>query len=160
MNKIDSLRAAIVAATPELATHPARLRLWVDRGTAEARQTASGSFGYAFRLNILIMEMATDIAVISEAIIRWMRINQPARLAPGNNAFTFDVDFLDNNIVDLLIEVEITQLVQVAPKEGGGFTLSYIDEPDPLFGDDLGLGGAAPVPPLTGIQLGGQNVEL
>lgn len=160
MNKIDSLRAAIVAATPELATHPARLRMWVDRGTLEARQTASGSFGFAFRLNVLIMELATDVGVISEAIIRWMRVNQPDRLAPGNKAFTFDVDFLDNNIVDLMIEVEITQSVQVAPKEGGGFNLTYIDEPDPLFDDDLGLGGAAPVPLLAGIQLGGQDVEL
>ena len=160
MKKIDTLRAAIVAATPELAQQPARLRMWVDRGTVEARQTESGSFAYAFRLNVLIMELATDVSVISDAIIRWLRVNQPDRLAPGNTAFTFDVDILDNRTVDLLIEVEVTQSVEVAPKEGGGFTLTDIDEPNPLFDDHLGLGGAAPVPALSGIQLGGQDVEL
>lgn len=160
MKKIDTLRDAIIAATPELAQQPARLRMWVDRGTVEARQTDSGSFAYPFRLNAVIMELATDVSVIFDAIIRWLRVNQPDRLAPGKTAFTFDVDILDNRTVDVLIEVELTQCVQVAPNEGGGYTLTDIDEPNPLFGDALGLGGAAPVPPLSGIQLGGQDVEL
>ncbi|WP_337846856.1 phage tail protein [Sphingomonas sp.] len=158
MNKIDTLRAAIVTATPELAIHPARLRMWVDRGEVEARQTASGSFGFSFRLNVLIMELATDVSVISAAIIQWLRVNQPDRLAPGNKAFTFDVDILDNDTVDLLIEIQITQQISRQPAPGGGFTLTYLPEPDPLFGDDLGLGGVAPAPNLVAVSADGESI--
>lgn len=86
MKKIDSLRDALLAATPELQQQPARLRMWVDRGSVQARQTESLSFAYGFRLNVLIMELATDISVLTLAITRWLRVNQPELLAPGTDA--------------------------------------------------------------------------
>lgn len=153
MKKIDSLRDALLAATPELQQQPARLRMWVDRGSVQARQTESLSFAYGFRLNVLIMELATDISVLTLAITRWLRVNQPELLVPGTDAFTFDVDILDNNTVDVLFEIAITQNVAVAPAPGGKFNLVDLPEPDPLFGAEI------QIPALTAILLEGEPLE-
>ncbi|PJI89073.1 phage tail protein [Sphingomonas koreensis] len=150
MKKIDSLRDALLAATPELQQQPARLRMWVDRGSVQARQTESLSFAYGFRLNVLIMELATDISVLTLAITRWLRVNQPELLAPGTDAFTFDVDILDNNTVDVLFEIAITQNVAVTPAAGGKFNLVDLPEPDPLFGAEI------QIPALNAILIDGE----
>lgn len=149
MKKIDSLRDALLAATPELQQHPARLRMWVDRGSAQARQTKSLSFGYSFRLNVLIMELATDISVLTLAIVQWLRVNQPELLAPGTDAFTFDVDILDNSTVDILFEIAITQNVAVTLGAGGKFAIADLPEPDPPFGPDV------EIPSLSAVLIDG-----
>lgn len=152
MNKIDSLRTAIVEALPELSGDPSRLRMWVDRGTAKSQQTASLSFGFDYRLNILVIEMAADIALLSLALFRWMRINEPHLLTPGADGFSFDADMLDNRTADILIQIDVRQNVSVQPS-GDGFTLAYLAEPAPLFDDDNSLAPGAPVPPLEDVTV-------
>jgi hypothetical protein len=158
MLKMDTLRAAITEAVPELAAHPARLKMWIDRGSAQSRQTETFHFTYAFRLNVFVEELATDISVLSLAIFRWLRVNQPDLLAPGTDGFTFDVDVLDNNTVDVLFLLALTQNVTVAQQPDGKFALQYLPEPDPLWDDPLGLGGTAPIPPLAAIVLNGDTI--
>ncbi len=153
MQKIDTLRAALTAALPELAAHPARLRLWVENGTAQARHTATHAFAYSFRLKVLVMDLATDISVLSLAIFIWLRTNQPELLAPGTNGFSFDVDILDNETVDVLIELALTQNVTVARNPDGSFALQDLPEPVPLFGDDHILGGGETIPLLSRVSL-------
>lgn len=160
MLKIDTLRAALGGAVPELRTQPARLRLWADRGTAQARQTATLAFAYRFRLNVLIMDLATDISVVALAIFIWLRVNQPDLLAPGAEGFSFDVDLLDNGAADVLIQLDLTQNVGVAPQPDGSWRLQDLPEPDPLFDDALGLGGADPIPLLARITLDDGTILL
>lgn len=150
MNKIDSLRTAILAALPELAREPTRLKMWIDRGTARCPQTDSLSFGFFYRLNVLVEELANDISLLALAIFGWLRVNEPHLLAPGVDGFSFDADILDNLTADILIQIEIRQNVAVRP-DGNGHTLEYLDEPRPLFPDALGLVDGAPIPPFAGI---------
>ncbi|MDT8758232.1 phage tail protein [Sphingomonas psychrotolerans] len=151
MNKIDSLQAAIVAALPELANDPARLRMWIDRGAAQSRQTESLSFGFTYRLNILVLELASDIALLALAIFGWLRVNEPHLLAPDTDGFSFDADILDNRTADILIQIDVRQNVQVRAAEAG-YSLEYLDEPDPLFPDMLGIVAGAPIPPLADVM--------
>ncbi|SFG08409.1 P2 phage tail completion protein R (GpR) [Novosphingobium sp. CF614] len=153
MRKIDTLRAAITAALPELAQNPDRLRIWIERGAAQCRDTRTEAFGFAYQANVLIVEMASDIAVLALAIFRWQRVNQPHLLAPGKDGFSFDVDILDNKCADVLLQIQIEENVTVTPVEGGGSQLAYLPEPDPLFDDDLGLGDTDPIPLLTGVEV-------
>ena len=153
MLKLDTLRAAIAAALPELARSPENLRIWIERGQGRCQGTATDAFGFAFQANVLIVEMASDIAVLSHAICRWLRVNQPDLLTPGREGFSFDADILDNGSADVLLQIQLTQNVTVAPKDGGGFTLAYLPEPDPLFADDLGFGGLDPAPPFVGLDM-------
>lgn len=158
MRKLDSLRAAIEAAVPELAREPGNLRIWVDRGAASSPMTASHSLGFTYRANLLIVNMVTDIAVLALAIFRWMRVNQPNLMAPNTDGFAFDVDVLDNKSVDVQIQIDLTENVKVTPNEDGSSALEYLAEPDPLFDDfaDAGATGPSP-PPLSAIGQQGEG---
>lgn len=153
MQKLDTLRAAITAALPELAKGPENLRIWIERGSGQSRGTATEAFGFAFQANVLIVEMSSDIAVLALAVFRWARVNQPELLAPGREGFSFDADILDNRCADVLLQIQLTQNVTVTPGEGAAATLAYLPEPNPLFLDHLGLGDTDPVPPLAGIEI-------
>lgn len=153
MQKLTTLRAAIAAALPELARSPENLRIWIERGAGKCQGTATDAFGFTFQANVLIVEMASDIAVLAHAIFRWLRVNQPDLLVPGKEGFSFDADILDNGSADVLIQIQLSQNVTVAPQDGGSFALAYLPEPDPLFGDDLGFAGTDPIVRLTAVDV-------
>ncbi|KZC83313.1 hypothetical protein AYR46_01660 [Sphingobium yanoikuyae] len=155
MNKLDSLRAAIAQALPELRRSPENLRLWISRGSGRCQGTASDAFGFEYEANVLIVEMGSDFAVLAHAIFRWLRVHQPALVVPPNEGFTFDVDPLDNGTADVLLQLRLTQSVTVAKKDGGGFDMAYLAEPDPLFADDMGFAELMPVPPFAGVDIDG-----
>ena len=148
MKKPDALRSALQAVLPEFAGEPDRLRLWIEDGSAQSRQTDTAGFGFSYRLNLLLVEASTDIALIALPIFQWLRVNQPNLLAPGATGFSFDVDVLDNRACDILIQLELTENVSVAPNDDGGFALNYLAEPDPLFLDALPPGDLGTVPDL------------
>lgn len=155
MNKLDSLRAAIAQALPELQRSPDNLRLWISRGSGRCQATASDAFGFEYEANVLIVEMGSDFAVLAHAIFRWLRVNQPDLVVPPKEGFTFDVDPLDNGTADVLLQLRLTQNVTVATKDGGGYDMRYLAEPDPLFADALGFEGVAPVPPFASVNIDG-----
>jgi P2 phage tail completion protein R (GpR). len=152
MRKLNSLRTAITAALPELARSPEMLRVWIERGTGRCHGTRTESFAFAFQANVLIAEMSSDIAVLGHAVFRWLRIHQPELLAPGAEGFAFDADILDNGSADVLLQLQLSENVTVAQQPQGGYSMHYLAEADPLFDDDLGLGGTAPVPPLADVE--------
>lgn len=152
MLKLTTLRAAITAALPEMARNPENLRIWIERGAGRCQGTATDAFGFTFQANVLIVEMTSDIAVLSHAIFRWLRVNQPDLLVPGKEGFSFDADILDNGSVDVLFQIQLTQNVTVAPQGSGTFALAYLSEENPLFGDDLGFAGVDPVPLLDAVD--------
>ncbi|WP_062731843.1 phage tail protein [Sphingobium abikonense] len=153
MLKLDSLRKAIATALPEMARSPEHLRIWIERGAGRCQGTTSDAFGFTFQANVLIVEMTSEIAVLAHAIFRWLRVNQPDLLSPGREGFSFDADILDNGSADVLLQLQLTQNVTVAPKDGGGFALAYLAEPDPLFTDDQPIDGIAPAPPFAGVDI-------
>lgn len=155
MNKLDSLRAAIAQALPELQRSPENLRLWISRGSGRCQGTGSDAFGFAYEANVLIVEMHSDFAVLAHAIFRWLRINQPDLVVPPNEGFTFDVDPLDNGTADVLLQLRLTQNITVTSKDGGGFDMRYLAEPDPLFADGMGFDDMMPVPPFAGVDIDG-----
>ncbi len=149
MKKIETLRAALAEAIPELRREPDRLRIWIEDGAASSRQSETLGFGFAYRASLLIVETKTDLALIALPIFRWLRINQPDLLAPGAEGFSFDADILDNESWDVLIQLQLRENVTVVPREDGGWSLDYLAEPDPLFSDDSGLDDAGDIPGLT-----------
>lgn len=157
---MTTLRVALIEAVPELETHPARLKMWIEQGSAQSRQTASFGFTFSYRLSVFLGDLATDISVVSLALFRWLRVHQVDLLRPGTDGFTFDVDVLDNGTVDVMFVLQLTEDVGVTPRSDGKFDLSYLPEPDPMWDDFLGAGGADPIPPLSAIILpGGSTIE-
>lgn len=151
MHKPASLRAALTAAIPELRNEPDRLAIWVEDGKVRARQTEAHGFAFEYPLSVLLKEVATDIAIIAHAIVRWLRVAQPDLLAAGGgDSFGFETDILDNGTADIVFTLQLTEAVAITPNEDGSWGIDYLAEPDPLFDDQLPLTGLDLAPPLAG----------
>ena len=146
MQKPASLRSALAASIPELRNEPERLKIWVEDGKVRARQTGTLGFAFEYPLSILLQEVSTDIAIITLAITRWLRVNQPDLLAAGGDTFDFETEILDNSTADILITLRLCENVAVSENQDGSFAVDYRAEPDPLLGDGLVPGGGAAVP--------------
>jgi len=153
VSKLKSLRAALIAAIPELRNEPSRLKLWIENGAVRARGTANHGFALQYPLSVLIEEAKTDIAIIALAITRWLRINQPDLLSPSGDSFRFESDILDVTSADILFTIDLTENIAVAPRPDGSWQVTYLDEPNPMFEDPLGLGGVDPIPLLAEVRL-------
>ncbi|NBC35551.1 hypothetical protein GTZ99_03160 [Novosphingobium sp. FSY-8] len=151
MNKINALRASLTQAMPELAASPKNLRMWVDRGTVGSRHTATLGFGFKYRLNVLLVDFASDIAALVLPIWIWARLHQPDLLEPKTDGLSFDVDFMSATQADILIQMDLTENV-TATAQDGGYRLTYLPEPTPMFADDLPPGGLEAVPLLSAIR--------
>lgn len=154
MRKIDSLRDTLLAAIPEANNDPAMLPTWIDRGSVRGRQTGSGSFEMAFRLNVLAIGVRTDLSLISLAVTKWLRANQPERLQPGSDSFTFDADILDNGTADVLIQIDLTQNYEVSTV-GGEERVEPVEQTDPVL-EEANAEGLAP--DIAAILLGGEQL--
>jgi len=161
MQKIHSLRAALIEAIPELKAAPGALRMWVDRGTVQAPKDAAGitGFAFAFRVNVLLVEFTGDVAALSLAVLLWLRANQPSLLMPGQDAFAFQVDVLDTTKVDIEIQIDLKQSVR-ASSAAQGYTLAYVAEPAPLWSDDQAPGGVIPIPLLKAVSVAGEGTVI
>lgn len=154
MRKIDSLRATLLAAIPEANNDPAMLPTWIDRGSVRGRQTRSGSFEMAFRLNVLAIGVRTDLSLISLAVTKWLRANQPERLQPGSDSFTFDADILDNDTADVLIQIDLTQNYEVSFVDGEE-KVEALEQSDPVL-EEANAEGMTP--DISAILLDGEQL--
>jgi hypothetical protein len=161
MQKIFSLRSALIDAIPELKAAPKLMRIWVDRGTVQASKDRTGIDGFCIspRVNVLLMEFTGDVAALSLAVLLWLRVNQPSLLMPGQDAFSMQVDVLDAAKVDIEIQIELKQGVAVT-RAAKGYTLAYVPEPSPLWADDQAPGGLAEIPLLKSVSIAGEGTLL
>ena len=119
MQKPASLRKALTAALEELRKEPTRLAIWIEDGAVRSRDTGDLSFGFEYPLSVLLRDMKTDIALVTLAITRWLRVNQPDLLAGGpGDSFKFETDILDNEKADILITLQLREAVKVTPIDG------------------------------------------
>lgn len=138
MQKADSLRAALVAVLPYLETDPERLKLYVEEGRIRSPMTGNRGFAYAYKLTLELVGFAGHASIVFLAINDWLAVNQPDLLAGGASGYTFEADLLDNETVDLLVYLDLTENVRLTDRDGGGWNLEHLAEPV-LFPDDLPL---------------------
>ncbi|MES2339594.1 MAG: phage tail protein [Pseudomonadota bacterium] len=135
MKKIDALRAAIVAANPQLAGDPDRLKLFVDAGRLVSRR--SRALGYEWRYTArLFFEAFTGSAdAIVVPLLLWLREHQPGLLlnfAKEDDAIQFAADILDDSSADIAVTFELTEAVAlVARGDGSGWDVTHLPEPSP-----------------------------
>ncbi|MGO4703824.1 phage tail protein [Dyella sp. 2RAB6] len=80
MKKPDSLRAALVAALPDLARDPERFLVFIDKGSLHATYVPGLSFECAYTLNIILTDFAEDPLIVWVALLAWLSANQPELL--------------------------------------------------------------------------------
>ncbi len=138
MKKPDSLRQLLLAFVPALAADPAKLSIFIDKGTIAAR--AGGlSFEYRYTLNVVVQDYAGSPDDLIVPVLAWIGQHQPDLLQRSEGQpFRFESELLDADTADVSIYIDLDEAVLVTPKEGGGFTADRVDQPgDP---DDFGIG--------------------
>lgn len=133
MDKPNSIRAALSAAIPDLATNPDTLLVFVDKGRVSATAVPGYSFDYSYTLNVILTDYSGSPDIVFFALMRWMELHQidtllnPERKA---SAIKFEAEMVSNAAVDLSIFIELTESVGVRPRPGGGFDIATTPEPD------------------------------
>ncbi|POR46744.1 tail completion protein R (GpR) [Paraburkholderia eburnea] len=131
MKKPVSLRAAITAALPDLATNPDKLTVHIDAGVIEATGGLSASFEYRYTCNVILLDFAGDADLLFIAINEWARryqvdlLNDPEARA---NGITFEVDILSDTLSDVSIKLQLTESVVVGVDAAGNRTIDHIDD--------------------------------
>ncbi|WP_299307780.1 phage tail protein [uncultured Croceicoccus sp.] len=158
MRKHDTLRAALTAAFPDLTRDPQALSIYIDKGRIAARAGPGGAyratgFEWRYTVNAVLLDFAGDPNHLAVTVLEWIRTAQPERLQnhrTGDEAFSFEVDILDDQKADIAITIELDEAVDIAA-DG---TMTYRDEPDinPPFD------GVPPETSLDAITLGGAGL--
>ncbi|VBR08793.1 phage tail protein [Burkholderia pseudomallei] len=131
MNKPNSLRAALVAALPQLSASPDQLLVFVNEGRIEATGTRTASFDYEYECEIIIRDFIGNPDDVMIAVVEWARANQPDLVTNRDerrNGMTFVADILSNNAVDLGLKVKLSESVVVGTDEAGNRTVEHIDD--------------------------------
>lgn len=132
MYKPNSLRQHLAAAIPELQRDPDRLLVFADEGNVVASATASLSFEYRFKLNLIVTDYAGDADAIMVALIAWLKVHQLDLMANEErrkNGIGFEVDFNNHETVDISIKLELTERVAVKSGDGGRLDIKHVPEP-------------------------------
>lgn len=134
MRKPDSLRAALVAALPDLARDPERILVFIDKGSLHATYVPGLSFECAYTLNIILTDFAADPLIVWVALLAWLSANQPELLDNVDlrrDGVAFEADILDSAKCDLSIKVKLSESVVVKRSEDGRLDIEPIAEPAP-----------------------------
>lgn len=134
MNKAHSLRRALTAAVPSLATDPDKLLVFIDAGNIIATGALSTSFDYAYTLNVMLLDFAGDGDIVFAALLKWVRANQSDLLTNDElrkAGVSFEADQLTQTTVDLSIKLKLTESVIVSTDDTGAQTITHVDEPVP-----------------------------
>ncbi|MDC8757510.1 phage tail protein [Janthinobacterium fluminis] len=142
MYKPNSLRRHLAEAIPDLQRNPDRLHVFADEGNVVAAATASLSFEYRFKLNLIITDFAGDADAIMVALIAWLKAHQVDLM--GNEekrrtGISFEVDFNNHETVDISIKLDLTERVVVQRGEQGRLDVTHLAEPQmtPAYADEF-----------------------
>lgn len=133
MLKPASLRAALTAALPDLATHADRLLVFIDEGSVRCTAAESLSFEYGYTLRVVVTDYAQHADTVIVPLLRWVATHQPDLLANYDrhpDGITFEADLLSHGAMDLSIMLKLTERVVVgANKPGPGLIAHHVPEP-------------------------------
>lgn len=134
MKKPDTLRAALVAALPALANDPDKLLVFIDAGSLHASYAPGLSFEYAYTLHVILTDYAGDPDAVMVPLLMWVRANQSELMDNADlrqTGIQFEADIIGNDLCDLSIKLQLTEVVIVADDGAGTLTITRFDEPQP-----------------------------
>lgn len=142
MYKPNSLRQHLAAAIPVLQRDPDRLLVFADEGNVVANATASLSFEYRFKLNLIVTDYAGDADAIMVALIAWLKVHQLDLMANEErrkHGIAFEVDFNNHETVDISIKLDLTERVAVKRREAGRLDIQHLPEiqSTPAYDDEF-----------------------
>jgi len=134
MLKPAELRQAVTSANPHLARDPDKLQVFIDSGRIVCAGGASLSFEYQYTINLIVQDYPGHADAILLPMLAWLRTNQPElfeNVEKRNQGIRFEAEFINQGVMDLSIEVDLTERVIVAPDPDAGNRLvaEHVGEP-------------------------------
>lgn len=83
---------------------------------APSAQPANQNFKMAYTASLVITDYADDFNVLAYELIQWLDTYEPER---GETALTFQADILKVDLVDLQIQIKLTEVVTVTNANNG-----------------------------------------
>ncbi|SFB12212.1 P2 phage tail completion protein R (GpR) [Collimonas sp. OK607] len=134
MYKPKSLRAHLTAVSAELRQNPDKLLIFAESGNTVATGTASLSFEYRYKLNIIITDYSGSEDAMMVPLLAWVQLHQRDLLDHPELRKTgigFDVDYNNHTSIDLAITLALTERVVVKPAGAGRLEVVHLAEPQP-----------------------------
>lgn len=134
MYKPASLRQHLAAQVPALQRDPDQLSILVRSGHIVSAGESSLGFEYQYTLQLVVLDYGAHADALMVPMLVWLRTHQPEYFENPDlrdKGFRFDAEFNGSTTIDLLIELDLTERVQVTPKENeaGAFTIEHLGEP-------------------------------
>lgn len=157
MEKPASLRDHLVNLLPELQRDPERLKMWVDKGSVRATQSVGLGFVYDYTLNLVVTDWDRHPSVIMVLLVEWLRRHQPDLIASSAAVgLPFEADIIDKDVIDLSVDLQLSEVVTVIRRQDGGYDMQHLVEPPTMFPDDLPIEESGPT--LTELWWRGERV--
>jgi len=134
MYKPDRLRAHLTAVSAELRQNPDKLLIFAEGGNTVAIGTASLSFKYRYKLNIIITDYSGSEDALMVPLLAWVQVHQRDLLDHPELRKTgigFEVDYNNHTSMDLAITLALTERVVVKQAGAGRLEVLHLAEPQP-----------------------------
>ncbi len=128
MRKPVELRDWLLASVRDLKNNPAKLQVFIDRGSLQARLQDSLHFEYQYTLNLIVTDFATSADHLMVPLLAWVKVHQPEM---KDDQIQFEADIIDHSKIDLSITMPLTERVLVTRGEDGNYTTDHPAEPVP-----------------------------
>jgi hypothetical protein len=112
MKKPGTLRAALVAALPQLATDPDKLLVFIDAGSLHASYAPGLSYEYAYTLNLVLTDFAGDPDAVMVPLLMWVRVNQSElmdNVDQRQSGISFEADIIAHDSCEPSIMLSLTE---------------------------------------------------
>ncbi|MGM0563683.1 MAG: phage tail protein [Pseudomonadota bacterium] len=116
MNKLYDLRTYLLKRVPTLSRDPERLLTFVESGQITAHDGDNYSHHYTMPVRIVVTDWAKSADDIVIPLLEWIKVREPGY--NPHEVLRFDTDILDNEKMDLLFELQITERVIVDDSTG------------------------------------------
>nr|WP_314121382.1 phage tail protein [uncultured Brevundimonas sp.] len=156
MRKPNSLRAALVAALDakhRFSERPADLHMVMQDATPVADGRPGMAYVWHYTLAIGFLDFTGSPDEIALPILTWLQRWQPDAFATADklkNVFNLDVEFMADDIVDVMVRLKLSEVVSMVGRPDGGMDLTRPEEPMPF----ALIGG----PPLHAVYLEGELI--
>ncbi|EDY85458.1 conserved hypothetical protein [gamma proteobacterium HTCC5015] len=133
MNKLADLRAYLLKRIPVLARDPERLLTFVENGEITAHDGDNYSHHYNMPVRIVITDWSSSADDIVLPLLEWIKVREPGY--NPHEVLRFETEILDNEKMDLLFELRITERV-IVTNEDGTRKINHVLPDQPIAMDD------------------------
>jgi len=143
MIKPTSLRDHLLAAVPGLRRNRDQLAVFVDQGNIRCTAAHGLSFEYGYTVELLLTNYPGSADAVAIPLLAWLRVHQHellAHLEKNKDAIQFQVEILNNDLIDMSIRLPLTERVIVKPATDGSGVLQVSHPEEPQLTEQLPAG--------------------